>query len=297
MLIRLQKNKKGNVMRKVILTLCWTLVSFFLASGLYPQAVFAGADEDFTAGMDLMFKERKFEEGFALVLKAAEAKNKNAMTMVSIAYLDGLEFMDGDIEKAKYWMPKAAAAGDAEAQFHLASMYANGRGFDKDLKLAASWMQRATNHGHVKATYTLGTMYISGDGVESDFSAAFRLLEKAAKNNCPAAKASLGMFFASGIVVSKDAIKAVELYRDAAEAGDHNGQLQLAGMLNSGEGAVQNTVEAMKWLLISAHFGNQSAAKNIPTLANAMSDDEKSEAEMAANSWLRNFDFQQGRLC
>ena len=54
---------------------------------------------------------------------------------------------------------QAAEQGDAEAQWNLAVMYANGKGgLNKDLKEAAKWYLRAAGQGVAEAQYNLGEM-------------------------------------------------------------------------------------------------------------------------------------------
>jgi len=42
----------------------------------------------------------------------------------------------------------AAKQGDADAQFHLATLYAGGKGIDADPRLSFRWLLMAAKHGH-----------------------------------------------------------------------------------------------------------------------------------------------------
>ena len=53
---------------------------------------------------------------------------------------------------------KKAKAGDAEAQFHLATMYYVGEGVAQDYAEAAKWIRKAAEQGDAEAQYNLGIM-------------------------------------------------------------------------------------------------------------------------------------------
>jgi TPR repeat protein len=55
--------------------------------------------------------------------------------------------------------------GDADAQYHLAQLYLDGRGAQKDSRTAARWFFSAANKGQYQAQARLGQMMVHGDGV------------------------------------------------------------------------------------------------------------------------------------
>ena len=61
-----------------------------------------------------------------------------------------------------------AEQGDADAQYGLGLMYANGRGVPEDDAEAVRWWRLAAEQGHARAQYNLGYMYRNGDGVPRD---------------------------------------------------------------------------------------------------------------------------------
>ncbi len=65
------------------------------------------------------------------------------------------------------WRP-LAEQGDADAQYNLGVMYANGDGVPIDYKEAASWYRRAAEQGIANAQYNSGVMYENGQGVLQD---------------------------------------------------------------------------------------------------------------------------------
>ena len=58
-----------------------------------------------------------------------------------------------------------AAQGDANTQFVLGMMYANGRGVPQDYTTARGWYEKAAVQGHAMAQYNLGALYFNGQGV------------------------------------------------------------------------------------------------------------------------------------
>jgi TPR repeat protein len=69
---------------------------------------------------------------------------------------------------------QAAEQGDANAQFRLGAMYANGQGVGQDFAQAAQWWRRAAEQGQATAQFGLGTLYDSGTGVAQDHAQAIQ---------------------------------------------------------------------------------------------------------------------------
>src|SRR5206468_3804062 len=53
-----------------------------------------------------------------------------------------------DLEAAVAWYRRAAEAGNAGAQYNLASMFAEGEGCERDLAAAREWLRRAIAGGY-----------------------------------------------------------------------------------------------------------------------------------------------------
>lgn len=77
-----------------------------------------------------------------------------------------------DLKKAGYWYKKSANQGHDEAQYCLAELYADGKGFPQDYEKAAYWYRQAANQDHASAYARLGELYEKGLGVQQDFSMA-----------------------------------------------------------------------------------------------------------------------------
>jgi hypothetical protein len=95
----------------------------------------------------------------------------------------GGEYTLGDLSSGtlslKRWMP-LAEQGDAEAQYYVARIYANGMsGVTVDYAQAAHWYGLAAAQGYSAAQQELGYMYEQGLGVQKDLKVALNLERKA----------------------------------------------------------------------------------------------------------------------
>lgn len=84
-----------------------------------------------------------------------------------------------------------ADAGDAEAQYRLASFYRSGKGVERDYKLAFQWFSRAAAQNHAKAEFNLGKLYENGWGVATDSRQAEHWYARAAAHNHAMARARI----------------------------------------------------------------------------------------------------------
>lgn len=55
-----------------------------------------------------------------------------------------------DYQQARYWYEKAAAQGNADAQYNLGVMYEDGIGVPPDWEKALEWYQKACEGGNEK---------------------------------------------------------------------------------------------------------------------------------------------------
>ena len=90
---------------------------------------------------------------------------------------------------------KRVNRGDAEAQFELARMYAQGDGVKQDYTKAREYLEKAAALNHVGAISNLGEMYFNGYGVKQDYTKARELFEKAAALNYAGASYNLGYMY------------------------------------------------------------------------------------------------------
>ena len=115
---------------------------------------------------------------------------------------------------------RLAEQGDADAQFNLGFMYANGRGILKDDAEAVRWYRLSADQGNAFAQYDLGVMYDNGLGVPQDDAEAVRWYRLSADQGNADAQFNLGVMYAIGLGVPQDDAEAVRWYRLSADQGN-----------------------------------------------------------------------------
>lgn len=114
-------------------------------------------------------------------------------------------------------------------------------------KAAELWRPLAEN-GDAEAQYSLGTLYAEGKGVEQNDATAFQWFERAANQGVAAAQYNLGASYATGAGIGKSDVDAARWFRRAADQGMAFAQLNLGLLYAAGNGVPQDDVEAYKWL-------------------------------------------------
>jgi len=108
---------------------------------------------------------------------------------------------------AELWRP-LAERGDAEAQYSLGTLYAEGKGVEQNDATAFLWFQRAAHQGVAAAQYNVGATYATGAGIgKSDVDAA-RWFRRAADQGMAFAQLNLGLLYAAGNGVPQDDVEA-----------------------------------------------------------------------------------------
>jgi len=108
-------------------------------------------------------------------------------------------------------------------QWHVGSMYLNGRGVDVDYKQARAWIEKAAAQDDRDAICQLGAMYLEGHGVDVDYKQARALFEKAAAQDNTTALGQLGNVYFEGWGVTPSWHRAREYFERAIELGDSRG--------------------------------------------------------------------------
>jgi TPR repeat protein len=121
----------------------------------------------------------------------------------------------------------AAEKGDAEAQFRLGTIFAEGRRVTKDETQAANWYRKAADQGHAEAQFRLGSMFAEGQGVEKNLVQAIEWVRKAAEQGNIDAKYKLGLMLEIEQGTNIDGSDAFEWYQKAAAAGDPNAKRRI----------------------------------------------------------------------
>ena len=160
-----------------------------------------------------------------------------------------------------FWL--LSLSGDAEAQFCLGSLYAEGKGVKQDYKKAQEWYGKAVKQGNADAMNNLGLMYAKGQGVAQDYGKAREWYEKSEEQGNAEAMFNLGLMYANGQGVAQDYGKAREWYEKSAEKGNKKAMNNLGWMYYNGRGAAQDYAKAREWYEKSEEQGNAEAMFNL----------------------------------
>ena len=91
-----------------------------------------------------------------------------------------------DFEGAASWFRKAAAHGNAEAEYALGRLYYEGFLVPRNTAEMRAMLKAAAWQGHARAQLTLGVIYEYGlDDIDEDYTAALMWYELAARRGVP----------------------------------------------------------------------------------------------------------------
>lgn len=162
---------------------------------------------------------------------------------------------------------KAAEAGEAEAQFKLGALYANGKGVKQDSHAAAKWLRKAARQEHLAAQTLLGWCYAGGNGVSENAAEAVEWYGKAAEQGDTDAMCSLADLLIEGRPgVERNVRSALVWYEKAANLGHPKAQYQLGKLLADGQLVAQNDEAAFQWLTLAIMSDSEAAQKELAML-------------------------------
>jgi TPR repeat protein len=166
-------------------------------------------------------------------------------------------FKNKDYGRAYKEWKAAADAGQAEAQFDLGVLYAQGLGVRRDLTEAAYYYRRSADQGNAEAQFALGQMYSRGWGAPRDAADAVRWLQMA--NSVESDGPPTDWANVEGYGMPQDQEQAAFWYRLAADKGHPEAQYYLARLYASGTGVKKDEEQAARWMSASAAQGYASA--------------------------------------
>jgi len=187
------------------------------------------------------------DNSFQTNLREAKQGDAKAQYKLAVMYYNGKGFLK-DLNKTFYWVKKSAEQGYAKAQYSLAAMYFNGQGTLKDLNKAFYWFKKDSEQGDAKAQYSLAAMYYHGQGTLKDINKAFYWYKKSAEQGNAVAQFGLAYMYQYGEGTLKDINKAFYWYKKSAEQRFAIAQFNLAILYYNGEGTTTNKKQAAYWM-------------------------------------------------
>lgn len=158
-----------------------------------------------------------------------------------------------------------------------------------DYQTALTEWQPLAEANNADAQFGMGLLYANGFGVALDDDQALKWYLLAAEQNHADAQVNLAVMHANGWGVPQSDEEAVKWYSLAADQGVTPAQIAVAKMYSGGFGAAQDKVQAHKWFSIASKLGDYNATSKRDNLASKMSAEEIAEANSLANTWMQDF--------
>ncbi|MGY4570021.1 TPR repeat protein [Bradyrhizobium sp. USDA 3256] len=165
---------------------------------------------------------RQTAEAASAWRKAADKGSTSAMVELGVLYGNGTGVAKDEAQARKLF-ERAAQAGNARGVSNLAAL---GGGAAADPARARELLARSAET-NAEAQYQLGMMLAEGKGSAQDDAGARALFEKAAAQNHPGALERLGAFAQAGRGGPKDSDAAKAYYERAAALGDEDAKKAL----------------------------------------------------------------------
>ena len=210
--------------------------SFFVAILLL--LALAGCNHNFQRGVEA-FQQGNYAAALADLEPVAEAGNPEAQFRLAEMYANGLGVAQNDMV-AVQWYERAAEQDLAAAQLELAELHAAGRGVAASDAMAAKWYEAAAGQGNGQAQLKIANYYAAGLGVEQNDAAAAKWYRMAAEQEVIEAQIRLADAYVAGRGIAEDPALAARWYRTAGERGAAEAQLKLAGLYATGVGLTKN---------------------------------------------------------
>jgi uncharacterized protein len=166
---------------------------------------------------------RQTSEAVATWRKAADKGSSAAMVELGVLYGTGAG-VPRDEEQARQLFERAANAGNPRGVTNLAAL--GGAASAQDPARARELLAKAAET-NAEAQYQLGLMLADGTGGPKDDAGARALFEKAAAQNHPGALVQMGAFAQEGRGGPKDRDAAKAYYKRAADLGDEQARTAL----------------------------------------------------------------------
>ena len=146
--------------------------------------------------------------------KAADTGLAQAQRIYAHNFYYGQCGVSRDYDTAFIWYSKAAAGGDADAQYHLGSCFLLGRGTPADTNRALHWLRAAADQEFGPALSALGRLYDTGALPSPQPNAALEYYRRAAEAREPEAM----LWMATHYAMEEDGLaKAADLCHQALE--------------------------------------------------------------------------------
>lgn len=165
-----------------------------------------------TLGVIYLYRS-EYENAYLLTKQAADQGDSIALLNLSKFYFDGI-FVGKDIKYALSLLEKSAELESSEAQFKLATIYYRGLypDIDTNVQKAFYWMKKAADQHNPLAMNNLAEFYLSGVEVEKNSQYGYELINQLAQEGYCYAQYNLAVMYDYGLGVAQDHKKAQYWY-------------------------------------------------------------------------------------
>lgn len=193
--------------------------------------------------LGLLFKDTDSQKAIQYFTDAALNHYVPALTELGLFFCKSEETKQTGLKSLEH----AADNNDSLAQFHLASLYWNGKKVEKDKEYAWDLFSRSAKLGNPNAYEIIGRIYYRGHGnlIKEDKKEGIKWLTLAAKEGSVRAQLRLAKHY----LELRDYKKAFYFTQLAADKGDVEAQLNLSKFFFDGLGVSKQYQQAFEWIL------------------------------------------------
>ncbi len=227
----------------------------------------------------------ELSESDSILTGSVEAPGTNSVAEVvsGDAPPDALAMLPSAIGSQK--LKTAAAAGDAKAQYVVASRFADGKGITQDLAQAAYWFGKAASAGLAPAQYRIATMFERGHGVDKDVKAALAWYERAAALGNVRSMHNAAVIAANTEAGQPDYARAFKWFSLASSHGLKDSQFNLAVLMERGLGTEANVADAVFWYSAAGLQNDTDAQRRADFLTPTLSSAQVEQVKARLASW------------
>jgi hypothetical protein len=195
-------------------------------------------------------RKKDVAAAFRLYQTAETEGSAVAATCLGKLYAEG-QGTQKNLDKAKFYLDKAANLGDAEASYQLGQLYQTGQisnvSKPESMKLAVQHYERAAQDGHPDALTDLGFIFEKGLAGPVDQERAIDCYKKAVLSNNARAMNNLGVFYLSkSPSEAASQARALDLFKQGAALGSPLAQTNLGICYVKGLGTKQDYLAAQQ---------------------------------------------------
>ncbi len=203
------------------------------------------------------------QQQFEALKNKADAGDATAQYQMATLYVKGALGQKKNDVKAAQWMTKAATAGLAPAQYDLAGFYRLGRGVNPDFATALGWYIKAADQGRDEAVSFVCDTYTQTPAVAQDWAKAFPYCQKAATAGSLNALYAVGYAYTYGKGVTADPAQGLQNLQRAADKGQGEALGALGQVYFDGKLAPQDYGQSLILFRKAVRQGNMAAVAGL----------------------------------